>query len=136
MSKTVFDAPKPALAHEGESLFILPEDRIGEIQRIVHYLATQKGWHESRDPKDPNTHLAMLALIHSEVSEAVEEIRKGGEIVRFVDGKPEGVGSELADIAIRLFDYAAFCGINLEYRIVEKHAYNETRSRRHGGKLA
>jgi hypothetical protein len=39
-------------------------------------------------------------------------------------------------VEIRLHDLATRLGIDLEKEILEKHAYNQTRSHRHGGKLA
>lgn len=50
--------------------------------------------------------------------------------------KPEGMGSELADIVIRVCDLAEDLGIDLADEIKRKMRYNETRAHRHGGKLA
>jgi NTP pyrophosphatase (non-canonical NTP hydrolase) len=50
-----------------------------------------------------------------------------------VEGKPEGVPSELADLIIRVLDYSEEHGINLLHHIIEKMAYNDTREVRHGG---
>lgn len=76
-----------------------------------------------------------LALIHSEVSEALEAIRTGALIPAVwyrEDGKPEGVGPELADVVIRCMDLAEASGIDLWERIVEKHEFNKTRPFMHG----
>lgn len=78
-----------------------------------------------------------IALIHSEVSEALEAYREGfepGIEGHEADGKPVGVPSELADAVIRILDTCERNGINLERAIEEKMAYNDTRSFRHGGK--
>lgn len=48
--------------------------------------------------------------------------------------KPEGVGSELADTAIRLLDMCEEYGLDLGQLIREKMMYNETRAYRHGGR--
>src|SRR3546814_6752737 len=48
--------------------------------------------------------------------------------------KPEGVGSEMADIFIRLMDEVERSGIDLEWEVTRKLAYNRTRGHRHGGK--
>jgi hypothetical protein len=81
--------------------------------------------------------LAKIALVHSELSEAVEEIRNGNpEIYWSPEGKPEGVGIELADAVIRILDLAGALGYNLEHCMSIKHDYNTTRPHRHGGKLA
>jgi hypothetical protein len=48
--------------------------------------------------------------------------------------KPEGVGSEMADVFIRLMDEVERSGIDLEWEVTRKLAYNRTRGHRHGGK--
>jgi NTP pyrophosphatase (non-canonical NTP hydrolase) len=87
-----------------------------------------------------------IALLHSEVSEAFEAYRQFGtqdatELTgngNWIEGKwcpkPEGVGSELADVYIRLLDTCKRYGIDLEAEYNRKIAYNRTRGYRHGGK--
>ena len=83
----------------------------------------------------------MMALLHSEVSEALEAWRVNGlrDTTRVhVPGtalpKPEGVGSEFADILIRLLTFSHSCGIDLINEVERKMDYNATRPYRHGGK--
>lgn len=74
-----------------------------------------------------------LCLIHSEASEALEDYRDDAMAVRFRDdGKPEGFPIELADIVIRVCDFAEALGIDLEHCIRIKSDYNETRPMKHG----
>ena len=105
-------------------------EMMAEIVEFEH----GKGW----QPND-NRFLESLALLHSEISEALEAYRdKDWGSVRESDGKPEGVTSELADTFIRLLStWAQFLtplGHDLEEQYERKMAYNRTRPYRHGGR--
>lgn len=76
-----------------------------------------------------------LMLIVGEVSEAHEELRKnldGTHVYWREDGKPEGLGFELADIVIRVLDLAEALDIPIQSRIEEKMTYNAKRPPKHG----
>jgi NTP pyrophosphatase (non-canonical NTP hydrolase) len=118
------------------------------IQKAVHELAKQKGWYD-----EPRTTGECIALMHSELSEALESYRNGEKLPVWQQGpspevvltpisaqwkddvKPEGILTELADCVIRIMDFCESRGWDLERAIKTKHRYNETRSHRDGGKV-
>lgn len=106
---------------------------IEELVRESHETAVSKGWWEG----ERNVGEA-IALMHSELSEALEEYRKGVPLgaYDYVDGKPEGFVVELADAIIRIADLCGRHNLSLELALLEKMEYNRTRPYRHGGKIA
>jgi hypothetical protein len=111
------------------------------LQRKCWKTAEDHGWHD-QEPLvvDGEVQVAnvglKLALVHSELSEALEALRRGELMYYEEQGKPEGFGVELADAVIRILDMAESLGINIQSCLKKKNAYNETRSYRHGGKKA
>lgn len=93
----------------------------------IHKCAIEHGWYEgiTRENVVPHQVLAWLAMMHSELSEAVEAYRKGDM---------ENFAEELADTIIRIFDTAEFFGINIAEAVECKHIANMERPYRHGGK--
>lgn len=107
---------------------------IKELVEQSHQTAVRKDWW-----KTPRPFLELMALVHSEISEAVEDYRNGKPICALdydTDGKPIGIPSELADVFIRIADLCGAHSINLEEAIEAKLRYNMTRPARHGDKLA
>lgn len=109
--------------------------KISEMVTRAYANSLEKGWHD-----EPRSALEALALIHSEVSEAVEACRDPDhyltETWTGTGGKPEGLASELADVVIRVGDLCGELGIDLEAEIERKMRFNSTRPHRHGGKRA
>lgn len=103
-------------------------ESIYDLQKVIHEDAIQKGWWNTVRNEGE-----LLALIHSEVSEALEALRDHDppypQIPEF-----SSVAMELADVIIRTLDYAESKGIDLGSAIIAKLIYNRTRPFRHGGK--
>jgi NTP pyrophosphatase (non-canonical NTP hydrolase) len=67
----------------------------------------------------------LIALIHSEVTEMLEGVRKNKMDDKLPHRKQEEV--EAADILIRLLDYCGYRNLDLGGAVIEKLAYNKTR---------
>ncbi len=101
---------------------IKPKQSIKNLISECHKVAKSKGWW-----LDTRNDGELIALMHSELSEALEAMRKGG--------KKEELAEELADCCIRIFDYCGARKIDLEKAIVKKIEYNKGRPYRHGKKF-
>jgi NTP pyrophosphatase (non-canonical NTP hydrolase) len=88
--------------------------------------ANMKWWQniETGEPLDRNKG-EMICLMHSELSEAMEGERKDLMDDKLPHRRMAEV--ELADCLIRIFDYSAAFGYDLEGAYQEKMAYNANR---------
>lgn len=96
---------------------------LNELAREAHQIAVEHGWW---DPEP--TFGDLVALMHSELSEALEEYRAGRPMVYFLEAngfvvsdmserrgeKTEGIAVELADCIIRILDWAGHEDANLD----------------------
>ena len=109
-------------------------------QHLCWTIAEDHGWHE-KDPlhdKQGNINFSNiaveLAMIHSEVSEALEAARVGDVGPHYNDAKPKGLIIELADVVIRILDTVHSLGYDMQKAMEIKTKYNMDRPYRHGNK--
>lgn len=117
---------------------------IESLIEVAHFDALAAGWWEEAATVPPALKpaylISKLALIDTEIAEAIEEVRVGFDATAIhYEGpnlKPVGIASELADAVIRIADLCGHYKIPLGQAISEKLAFNRTRGHRHGGKKA
>lgn len=98
------------------------------LQDWIHSTMVEKGfWEDNRSDGES------IALMHSELSELLEGLRKG-TAKKPDEHCPDFTNEEIevADEIVRCLDYAGRKGLRVGAALVAKMRYNETRARRHG----
>jgi NTP pyrophosphatase (non-canonical NTP hydrolase) len=96
-----------------------------DVAQHVHQTAVAHGFWEP-----PVNKAEKIALMHSELSECLEGVRKPAQDKHCPDYTVEEV--ELADLVIRVLDYAHHFDLRLVGAIQEKMRYNDSRPYKHG----
>lgn len=94
---------------------------LNEYGREIFMIAEDHGFHNHIDARTAYK-VMKLALISTEVSEAIEELRNG-------DSKAHA--KEVADIIIRALDYAYEIGMNIDQVVFDKIERNRSRAYKH-----
>lgn len=101
---------------------------IRQLQAHIGEWAKEKGWH---DPERNDGEC--IALMHSELSEALEGLRKPGPSDKIPDYTQ--VEEELADVIIRILQYGDLRDLDLAGAVIAKMRYNQDREYKHGKKF-
>jgi NTP pyrophosphatase (non-canonical NTP hydrolase) len=108
---------------------------LNEYMYEIRKLNTEKGWRNDVTANDTGYEFAAyIALAHSELTETLEAYRDKQWSETRDDGKPIGIGPELADSLIRILDMCDIWGINIEHEMERVIKYGWTRPYKHGGR--
>jgi len=96
--------------------------------RDSHNASVKAGWYHNPKTGRPirRNKGEMIALMHSELSEALEGIRKDKQDDHLPHRK--SVEVEMTDAIIRIFDFAGKWGLDLAGAYIEKRRYNNKRA--------
>ncbi len=100
---------------------------MNELATWVYFWAKGKGFWDEVAPNVGEK----IALMHSELSEALEAARHGNPKSEHIPEYP-AIAEELADTIIRIFDFSGAYGVDLDGAFKAKMQFNENRPYKHG----
>lgn len=98
------------------------------LQNEAYATALAHGWW-AHPPDIPEA----LALAQVELAEAFIAWQENDRLFHFVDGKPDGFASELADVIVYCLSIAGAAGVDVAQALMHKMAWNAGRSSRPRG---
>ena len=135
---------------DAEKLPIPINTPLNDLAKEIHDNAKAHGWYDQK-----RSFGEIVALCHSELSEALEEYRSGKPMAYYYPETPckcnlnayatdldkwhgeklEGIATEMIDCLIRILDWCGSEGIDVDKLVRLKHEYNKSRPYKHGGKV-
>ena len=102
---------------------------LNDLSQIIYSDNQKKGFWDDFEDTDTCL-LSKHALIHSEISEASEAVRKPHKDEHCPQFNNHTI--ELADAIIRILDLCGACSIDIGGAVLAKLKYNKTRPYKHG----
>lgn len=101
---------------------------VKSLLQLANATAVDAGWYTNRETGEPTERNfgEVVALMHSELSEALEADRKGTNDDKL--GHLDGRAAEFADAIIRIADTSEALALPVAQAIIEKNRFNRLRS--------